>query len=89
MRSASVEVHRRIVVFAVAAASLGRDDLLTTNRGPKEVTMKTIVVGYDETEPAKRALARAAELAVAFDAKVIVTSVAQVLVDVPTHVVNG
>lgn len=42
--------------------------------------MKTIVIGYDETEPAKRALTRAAELAVAFDAKVIVTSVAQVLV---------
>ena len=42
--------------------------------------MKTIVVGYDESEPAKRALARAAELAVAFDAKVIVTSVAQLLV---------
>ena len=42
--------------------------------------MKTILVGYDETEPSKRALARAAELAAAFEAKVIVTSVAQMLV---------
>lgn len=42
--------------------------------------MKTILVGYDDSEPAMRALARAAELAVAFDAEVIVTSVAPALV---------
>ena len=42
--------------------------------------MKTIIVGYDESDPAKRALERAAELAGRFDAKVIVTSVAPALV---------
>ena len=45
--------------------------------------MNTIVVGYDDTEPAKRALAKAAELAQAFKAKIVVTSVARVLVPGP------
>ena len=41
--------------------------------------MQQIIVAYDGTEPAKRALERAAEMAKAFDAKVIVTGVASLL----------
>ena len=45
--------------------------------------MKTIVVGYDDTEPAKRALQRAAELAGALGGKLVITSGA------PTHIPIG
>ena len=38
--------------------------------------MKTIVASFDESEPAERALRRAADLAEAFDATVVVAAVA-------------
>jgi nucleotide-binding universal stress UspA family protein len=44
--------------------------------------MKTIVVGFDDTEPARRALDRAADLAQAFEAQLVITSVAPLLVSV-------
>jgi nucleotide-binding universal stress UspA family protein len=40
--------------------------------------MKKIVLGYDDSESAQRALERTAQLAKAFDSEVIVTSVAPV-----------
>ncbi len=38
--------------------------------------MQKIVLGFDDTEPSKRALERAAQLAKAFEAELLVTSVA-------------
>lgn len=44
--------------------------------------MKKIVLGYDESDPAKRALERAAQLAKAFDSELTVTSVASVMTSI-------
>jgi nucleotide-binding universal stress UspA family protein len=45
--------------------------------------MKRILVAYDDTDTARHALERAAELAKAFDSEVLVTSVAPLLVGSP------
>lgn len=44
--------------------------------------MKKIVVGYDESDAANRALERAAQLARAFDSELIVTSVAPAMTSI-------
>jgi universal stress protein A len=44
--------------------------------------MKKIVVAYDESDAAKRALERAAELAKAFQAELIITSIAPIMTNI-------
>jgi nucleotide-binding universal stress UspA family protein len=44
--------------------------------------MKKIVVAYDESDAAKRALERAAELAKAFQAELVVTSIAPITTNI-------
>ena len=51
--------------------------------------MNKIVVGYDDTEPSKRALERAADFAEKFGSELIVTSVAPVMVPSGTHGAGG
>jgi len=42
--------------------------------------MQTILIGYDDSEPAQRALDRAVQLAKAFNSKLVITSVAPIAV---------
>lgn len=44
--------------------------------------MKRIVLGYDESDSAKRALERTAQLAKAFDSDLVVTSVAPIMTNI-------
>jgi nucleotide-binding universal stress UspA family protein len=48
--------------------------------------MKTILVAYDDTEPSRRALDRAAMLAEAFGARVLVTSIAPLVHSSPRSI---
>jgi nucleotide-binding universal stress UspA family protein len=47
--------------------------------------LETIVIGYDATEPSKRALTRAADIAEKFGSRLVVTSVTPVMAPSGTH----
>lgn len=51
--------------------------------------MSAIVVGYDESEAAERALVRAIELARLYEARLVITSSIPVLVDEPAPTAPG
>jgi nucleotide-binding universal stress UspA family protein len=51
--------------------------------------VKTIVVGYDDTEPSKRALERAAQIAEKFGSQVLVASVARLTHSAPRSASTG
>jgi nucleotide-binding universal stress UspA family protein len=53
------------------------------------MSISTIVVGYDHTDPSKHALERASEIAKAFGAKIVVTSVAPLLHSSPRAAAAG
>jgi nucleotide-binding universal stress UspA family protein len=69
---------------AIIAVIAGRDEgpLVSRIRWAYRAAMQKILVGFDDTEPAHRALHRALELARAFTASVVVASVAPLMVGV-------
>src|SRR4051812_44408949 len=81
--------HGRLWVASFAGVTAGRPGARLRARGglgsvarailSRRRLMEQIIVAYDGTESAKRALERGADVAKAFDAKVIVTSVASLL----------
>jgi nucleotide-binding universal stress UspA family protein len=59
------------------AVCLIRNELSVIIPAGTTAVMQTIVVSFDESEPAERAVARASDLAEAFDATLVVVAVAE------------